>query len=59
MPVHTAKVIDLEERRRERQRQDMMRVEDSALLAPPMLAMTWVPFWFVPVFFAGSGSNFG
>jgi len=59
MSVHGAKIIDLEERRRARQRCDAERVEEPALLMPPLFAMTWVPMWFVPMFVPGHLRNFG
>jgi hypothetical protein len=60
MSAQTAKIIDFQERRAARQRERTMNAAGNALLQmPPMVAMTWVPVWFVPVFFAGSPAQFG
>lgn len=53
MFIDTAKVTVREERRSQR---DTCAANDPALLMPPLFAMTWVPAWFVPVFFAESRS---
>jgi hypothetical protein len=57
MSAASAKVIDFQAYRSSRQAQQAATVSDMpiATMMPGMTAMAWVPVWFVPVFFIGSG----
>ena len=60
MSAQTAKIIDLDERRRAKQSERTSNGgEGPGYLVPPLFAMTWVPVWFVPVFFTGNYSKAG
>jgi len=60
MAAQTAKIIDLDEHRRLRRAELAHdRAYDSLPLTPAASAMTWMPVWFVPVFFVGSPANLG
>ena len=56
MPAASAQVIDFQAYRNSRRPQQAGPASDMPVaMMPWMTAMAWVPVWFVPVYFVGSG----